>query len=351
MHECLLCKKDMKVSKGVFGNGCVKNIYSFLDLEMPKKVKLREETLYKNVMKLTNTKNITKDQKVWLTDRYLTSQYLSKIPYGNYDKLKTQIDYDIQNIDKLNKDEEPKSAKDISLNQSHNLYKKVTKFQNGIEELSKGNFSDEDSIKVLITSLSFIFNMAKNKKLYEKDTFKAMQYAFWQVVIEAGGRYFNYGLAAKLLQHSLEEKPKDYIITEEQILKSIKEDDNFKAKIKKILTNHKDEKSFYIPEKGDSLIFEDSDLYFAIHKANIEMKAEKSEDSIWNINIKLSDKFDFTDFKLPNEYYDDAKTIEQSMISSTLYNLAFISYKLGVIKEFKVIAELSFKAKDWEIIE
>lgn len=58
MHECLLCRRDMKVSNDIFGNGCIKNIYSFLDLKMPKKVKLREETLYKNVMELTGTHSI-----------------------------------------------------------------------------------------------------------------------------------------------------------------------------------------------------------------------------------------------------------------------------------------------------
>ena len=101
----------------------------------------------------------------------------------------------------------------------------------------------------------------------------------------------------------------------------------------------------------DTLTFEDNDLYFAIHKADIEMKAEIDEESIWNINIKLSDTFDFTKFKMPDEYYNDAKSVPQSLLSSTLYNLAFISFKLGVIKEFKVIAELSFKVKDGEIIE
>lgn len=46
MHECLLCKRDMKVSNDIFGNTCVRNIYTFLDLKMPRKVKLREETLF-----------------------------------------------------------------------------------------------------------------------------------------------------------------------------------------------------------------------------------------------------------------------------------------------------------------
>ena len=37
MHECLLCKRDMKVSNNVFGNGCMRNIYAFLDLNIPRK--------------------------------------------------------------------------------------------------------------------------------------------------------------------------------------------------------------------------------------------------------------------------------------------------------------------------
>lgn len=56
MHECLLCKRDMKVSNNVFGNGCVRNIYSFLNLKMPKKVSLREKTLHKNIIKITRLK-------------------------------------------------------------------------------------------------------------------------------------------------------------------------------------------------------------------------------------------------------------------------------------------------------
>ena len=168
MQECLLCKRDMKVSNDVFGNGCVRNIYSFLDLKMPRKVALREETLYKNIMKLTNTKNINTNQKIWLTDRYLTYQYLNRIPYGNFNAIKNQINYDIQNIKQVKKDEEPKSSKSMSLKQAYDLYKKVMKFQNGIDKISKGSFTDEDSTKTIITSLNFIFNMSKNKSQYEK---------------------------------------------------------------------------------------------------------------------------------------------------------------------------------------
>ena len=64
MHECLLCKRDMKVSNDVFGNGCVRNIYSFLDLQMPRKVNLREETLYKSIMRINKVNSLNKNQKI-----------------------------------------------------------------------------------------------------------------------------------------------------------------------------------------------------------------------------------------------------------------------------------------------
>lgn len=75
----------------------------------------------------------------------------------------------------------------MTLNQAYNLYKKSYKIYRGNRKFKKGNFTDEESIKLIISSFSFIFNMRKNRNQYEKNTFKAMQYAFWQSVIEVGG--------------------------------------------------------------------------------------------------------------------------------------------------------------------
>ena len=79
MYECLLCERDMKKSKTVFGNGCIKNVFNLLEVTIPKKTKNKEQYLYKNIMQVTNQKILNKNQKIWLTDRYLTYQYLSKI--------------------------------------------------------------------------------------------------------------------------------------------------------------------------------------------------------------------------------------------------------------------------------
>jgi hypothetical protein len=120
----------------------------------------------------------------------------------------------------------------------------------------------------------------------------------------------------------------------------MKRDTNFTDKINEIINKHKTEKEFYIPIGQESLAFKNSDLYFAIHKANIEMTGKKDDNSNWNLDITLSDTFDFTKWKWPIDYYFDANNIPKSILSSTLYNLAYISQKLGVIKEFKVIANI-----------
>lgn len=76
------------------------------------------------------------------------------------------------------------------------------------------------------------------------------------------------------------------------------------------------------------------------------MKAKQEFNSSWNIDITLSDTFDFTKWKMTLEYYFDANNIPKSILSSTLYNLAFISQKLEVIKEYDVITKLSIKLQE-----
>ena len=344
MNECLLCKRDMKISNDVFGKSCIKNIYSFLNLKMPKKVKNREKTLYINIMKLTNIKNINTSQKIWLTDRYLTHQYLNSIPYGDYTAIKNQINYDIQNIKQLKKGETPKSAKTVSLKQAYDLYNKVMKFQKGIEKLSKGNITDKDSMKAIITSISFIFNIAKNKKQFEKNTFKAMQFAFWQTVIEIGGKYAEFPISASFLQHSLEEAPENLVITEGNVIKAILEDKYFKENINNIVKKYGNNynKFTFDSKKDDSfpLKFNDNDLYFSIHCASLYIKGNKINNK-WNLEIKLNDKYDFSEPKTLPKYFNDTSSISKSLLSSTLYNLAAFSVFSGVIKEYFLDIKIS----------
>lgn len=126
----------------------------------------------------------------------------------------------------------------MSLKQAYDLYKKVMKFQDGIDKINNGDFTDEDSIKTLITSFSFIFNMSRNKSQYEKNAFKSMQYAFWQTVIETGGKYAEFPISADFLQHSLENKPENLVITEGKVVQEILNDKSFKKNINDIVNKY-----------------------------------------------------------------------------------------------------------------
>lgn len=353
MHECLLCKRDMKNSKDIFGNGCVRNIYSFLEMNMPKKIKLREATLCNNIMKRNNIRNINTYQKMWLTDRYLTQQYLNKVPYGNYNRLTNQINTEIQNINKLKNKEKPKSSKNMSLKQAYDLYKKSIKFTEGIENISKGNFTDEESIKLIISSFSFIFNMKKNSSQYEKNSFKAMQYAFWQSVIEIGGKYAEFDISADFLQHSLEKEPENLLIKEGKVIQKIINDNNFKENINNIIKEYgksNEEFIFDIPNNKEfPMTFSESDLYFSLNNVSLYIKAKK-ENKRWYLEITLHDRYDYTEFKNIDKYYKDTKSIPKSIFSSTLYNLAHYSVKFGVMKEYDI--DIKFKMNDdFEVID
>lgn len=353
MHECRLCSRDMKTSKDTFGNTCVRNIYSFLEMNMPRKMNLREITLYNNVMKINKISNINTYQKVWLTDRYLTQQYLNKIPYGNYTRLINQINFEMKNINQLETEEKPKSSRNMTLKQAYNLYKKATRFAEGIENLKKGNFTDKESIKLIISSFSFIFNMKKNSNQYEKNTFKAMQYAFWQSVIEIGGKYAGFDISADLLQHSLEKNPKDIYINDGKIVQAIIDDKNFKNNINNIIESYgknKDEFSFDSNKDGNfAMSFGESDLYFAIHNTELRVEGKKQNEN-WILDVKLHDRYDYSKFKSMEQYFKDTNSIPKSMFSSTLYNLAYYSIKFGVMKEYDI--DIHFKITDkFEVID
>lgn len=347
MHECLLCERDMKKSKTVFGNGCINNIYKILGFPKPGKGKNKEQFLYKNIMKKANISNINKEQKIWLTDRYLTYQYIDKLQYGNFTKLKKQINEDIEKVNKVEKFEDLVTTKKMKLKEAYDLYKKERKFETNLDKIKNKNFKDDEELKLLITSMSFIFNMYRNKDQYEKNSFAAMQYAFWQTVVEVGRQYAGFDISADFLQHSLEEKPEDLVITEGKVVNKINDDEQFKEKLNEIVKKYGKNQNEFVAEGGDvDFHFNSNDLYFSIHSADTVIKGEKKNDK-WNLLITFEDTYDYTKLKTFSEYYKDTNSVIKSMLSSSLYNLAYFSVKLGVMKEYKI--NIKFDINDYEV--
>ena len=352
MHECMLCQRDMKKSKSQFGNGCINNIFKFLDIKKPARGKNKEQFLYKNIMNKTGISKINKEQKIWLTDRYLTYQYLDQLHYGNFNKLKEQINTEIERVNQIEKFEEMLSTKKIKLKEAYDLYKKQRKFDNNLSKLSNSKYEENnEKLKLLITSFSFIFNMYKNKNQYEKNSLKEMQYAFWQTVIEIGGRYADFKIAAEFLQHSLEEKPEDLYFSEGKIIEEIKQQEQFQKIISEIIEKYVNNNEFVFDSNEDKdfpISFSNRDLYFAINKAELKMIGKKQNEN-WNLKIKLHDRYDYTNFKKLDDYYFDTSSVPKSIFSSTLYNLAYYSMKFKVMKEYNI--DIQFEWNNFKVVK
>ena len=187
-----------------------------------------------------------------------------------------------------------------------------------------------------------------NTKMFEIPAIKSMQYVLWQVVA-IGGNVVGFDSSAELLEHSLTDKPKDLLITEGEIVEEIKNDSQFKTRLNEIVKEYGKNKLEFNTENGKklSLQFDNSDLYFSIHKADIKVIGKKENDK-WNLEIELIDTYDYSEFKKIKEYIKDANSVPKSMFSSFIYNLDHISSMFGVIKEYKVIVR--FTIDDYEVI-
>lgn len=208
-----------------------------------------------------------------------------------------------------------------------------------MNKLSKMEWKDEATEKFIIANFSFIFHLTENSSQFQKNVYKGMQFAFWQVVIEVGGRYAEYRTSAYLLQNSLKKYPKNLNITNGPIIDEIKQDNNFMTYTSKLLEQHKNENNFYVDKDNDKetkkFLFSTGDLYFGIHGLEtFKVSGEKDNDNKRILKIEMKDTYDYTKPKNLDEYYNDAENVPKSLLSSTLYNMASKSVKDGVIKSF-----------------
>ena len=177
------------------------------------------------------------------------------------------------------------------------------------------------------------------------------QYAFWQTVIEVGGKYAEFPISAEFLQHSLDGNPEDLYITDGNIVETIKNDNNFQNIIKKIVDEKgKDKDSFefnskdYVNHEYD-WAFNDKDLYFALHLVELKVSALKENDK-WNLDIKIHDTYDYSKAKNLFQYYNDTNSIPKSILSSSLYNLAAFSNYFKVMKIYDI--DIEFTINDYQ---
>lgn len=349
MQECLLCKRNYKLSKEeIFGKNCLKKLYKLANISIPKNAKNKEKYLINKIAK-ENKKSELKDyQKQLLAERYLTLQYLERITYGDFKKIKKEIREEIDFIDKCETEKDLKTIKKITLNDAYKLYNKSEKFKLNLKKLNKLNsnrtINQAEAMKFAISGFNFIFKHNIKINPYENTMLKAMQLVLLETVV-VGGIGFKYNLAAMLLQHSLQKKPKDITIENENIIEDILNDENFKSTIKNMVDKYGENTDNFKITKNeqDKFMFDNSDLYFAIHGVYVNMDATKNKSNKWNLDILLQDTYDYTEFKILNDYYSDANSVLKSVVSSILYNIAYFAQKSGTLTPYEVYIKIKIE--------
>ena len=331
MKECLLCKRDMSKSSSCFGKNCLKKSYEILGLNMPRSKK--EDFLFENLMKKNGISNLNENQKIWLADREIALQLLNKVPLKSYDNARKDIANDIKNI-KNNSDRENETV--LTLKQVYDIFKLYNKFQ---KIINKSEEVDSEFIQnYLFDNLLFAFSTYYKNKKFLGGVIADIQYYFWKLVILRYGKKYPNG--TEFIEYSLQEKPKDRIIIAGRIIEDIKCDGNFKEKLNMILQENIDNKQFDVTYGLD---YKSSDLFLALNNTTLNVIGKK-EDTKWKLNITITDRYDFTDFKEIDEYCDDDRL--KGILGSTANNLAMVSAQSGVMHEYNVTIKFNIECGD-----
>lgn len=331
MNRCSVCGRTVSNKTVHFGLGCLKNMCSLIDIDKPKNLK-GENLLNTKISKITKKKSLNKEEKTLLTNRYLTLQLLDKIPLNNYDSMRNKIMKDINNIGKNKK---LISNDIITLKQAYEAFKLYNKFQK-IKE--KAEEVDSEYIQnFLFENLLFAFSTYYRNKKYFGGVIADIQYYFWKMISNMLKKTYPNGM--EFIEYSLLENPQDKLIENGKLIDDIIKDENFKEKIKVCILNNKNNNHFEITE---GLNYVSTDLFLALNNTTINIIGNK-ESNKWKLNIIITDRYDFTDFKEIDEYCDN--NIIKGLFGSTANNMAMISVASGVMHEYNVT--IKFKI-DWD---
>ena len=282
----------------------------------------------------------------------MTLIILNKVNIPAYDTYRTEIQKDINSITNKTQKKELKSFNLITLKQSTEVYKIYQKYEEIFEKIMNGDYDALQNISFDI--VRFAFSKYYSKKPYLSGVLQILQYG----ILQAGVIFLTVlqcNLSAKLLEYSLKSNPKDIIITEKKYIKKIQSNEIFKAKIDEIIkkygannyfdTGTENESITFEGMKGDGLIEKkDSlDLFLAIHNGFIQTVGKKNEDSTWNLEVTLKDRYDFTVLQKIAEYFDNGIV---SLLAATANNFAMIATSCNVVHEYNLT--IKFSIKDWK---
>lgn len=350
--RCILCNKPYNHNYTMFGRGCLDNLYGLLKFSKPSRFVWNKELYLCTKIAWKNHKFfLSKKKKYNLAQKYIALNYLNRMNYEFLDDIKEKILKDINSISAFSKNIVESIS--FTLNDIYKLFNYSQRFDELINEFQNINWEevDEKIAENFIKSMSFIFDVTKKSDPISYTIFYSMQYMFWQLVV-AGGILANMKLSARLLLNSLvpfRQEVKDLVITDDETINQIKESEEFKKKIKELIEKYGNEKEQFSTNNVDNtdcnIEFENKDLFLAIHGSSIHINAVKNQDNSWNMDIEISDIYDFTDFKSLKKYVKSNSSLIMSIFSTTLNNFAVVSSEYGVIKPYNL--KIKFRIENY----
>lgn len=334
MNKCSLCGKRFDNNESEYGLSCLKRLCLSMEIEDIKDYK-DEKKLNIKVCKVLGKGKLPNDQSKLLTNRYCTLKLLEEVELKGYDKYRTLVDNDIQKIGITTSFDELKSFKKITLKEANEVNKHYKKHKNIFKKINDGDY---DAMQYITSGLiRFAFSRYYAKKPYLSDMIQLLQL----FVLKSGVLYLKskkQNFAASCLDHSLQKKPKDIKITTGTVINEIKEEPIFKNTIKAFINENKKANSFYVSK---NIEFNNGNLFNSLHGTTLVVNGNK-ENNKWNLEIEISDLYDFTEIIKVQEYINDEKGIS-NLPAAIGNNLALIATSCNVVHKYNITIQFNMQ--------
>lgn len=142
-----------------------------------------------------------------------------------------------------------------------------------------------------VSAIIDIIRMNNPKAEFGKDAARAV----WKAGSEFYLRPRNLNISADMLEHSLQENPKDVVFYEDSdVVKQIKNNSGFITHLDDVV--YKVENNIPLSEKDKSYGFNSDDLFYSIHNCSFDIENIKyNEDGTKDIAVHLHDTYDYTE--------------------------------------------------------